>query len=617
MPSSQIESIEIITNPSAKYDAAGNAGIINIRLKKNTRRGFNGSLSSGVSSGLLNEYNYLKTNHSINLNYGTEKVNVFASYGFDIGKSWSFMDIYRIQSEQIFDQETDNFERNRSQNAKFGADWKINSRHLLSATVDGNLSQSRSSSYSKNSISVINEKSPYTLLDAKNFANRDPSTGNFNLNHFYKDTSGREITTDFNLGGYWLDNTTNQPNFYRNFRPDSSVVDRSFGLTTPVNISIATLKTDYEQKLKKSVISFGYKVSNVLTDNEFSLFNRINGANDKDFSQSSEFSYLERVLAGYFSLRHSFNGKWSAQAGIRYEQTHSEGILSQEFAANDSIVKRNYGNFFPSAGLTYNLNKNNLFSLNYSRRIDRPVYRFLNPFQYKLDELSFEQGNPFLNPQYTDNFQVSHTFMSMVTSSVGYSNTTDFFARVIDSLGNKSFLTRRNLATVKTISVNVSSPLPIRNWWNGYINLTYNHQVYEADLGPGKQLKLPVDFYNIYMQHSFSLPKKVSLQVSGFYNSPNVWGGTFRNRTFWSMDAGITKKILKNKATISLTVSDLFLSQRWQGVSDFGGINAKVTGGRDSRVVRAGFTWNFGENVFKARKRKDGNSEERQRLRGD
>jgi outer membrane receptor protein involved in Fe transport len=325
--------------------------------------------------------------------------------------------------------------------------------------------------------------------------------------------------------------------------PEPSTVDKSFGLNTPVDISIWTLKTDVEKKIKKSVLSFGFKFSNVLTDNEFTLFNRIGGLNEKDLNQSSKFSYLERVGAGYASFRHIFNDKWSVLGGLRYEHTYSMGDLKTELGV-DSLVKREYGNFFPSAGVTYNLNKKHSFSFNYSRRVDRPVYRFLNPFQYRLDELSFEQGNPFLNPQFTNNFQLSHTFMSMVSSSLSYSHTTDFFARVIDSSGNRTFLTRRNLADVKTISFNLSSPIPIRNWWNGFLNFTFNHQDYEADFGEGKILRLPVDFYSIYMQHSFSLPEKISLQVSGSYSSPNVWGGTFRNRAFWFVEAGISKKVL-------------------------------------------------------------------------
>lgn len=617
IPSSQIESIEIITNPSAKYDAAGNAGIINIRLKKNQKLGMNGSINSGLSAGLANEHNYAKTNHSISLNRGGSAVNLFGNYGFDSNNGWNFMDIYRVQSDQIYDQKTNNYEKRFSQNFKAGADWRINKQHIISVMADGNLSDNKTNGSSLNNISAIGDQTPYRLLEANLIANKQNRTGNLNINHQWKDTSGRELATDGNYGIYQLGNTTNQPNFYHNIRPDASVIDRSFGLKTPVNIGMFTLKSDYEQRIKESNFGAGYKISNVLTENEFNYYNRINGANDLDPNQSSKFSYQERVIAGYLSFKQKINKNFSMQAGLRMENTHSEGNLTSEVAGKDSLVKRNYTNLFPSAGLTYQVNPSNSLSLSYSRRIDRPVYRFLNPFQYKLDELSYELGNPFLKPQYTDNFQVTHSFMSLVITSVGYSHTTQFFARVIDSSGTSSFMTRKNLADVKTFSVNLSSPLPIQKWWNGFFNFTYNHRLYEANFGPGRTLSLPIDFFNVYLQQSFSLPHKIGIQISGYYNSPNVWGGTFKNRKFWSMEAGLTKKVLNSKGVISLTVSDIFRSQRWGAKSDFGGILMNVNGGYDSRLVKVGFSYSFGKNEVKARQKKTGNTEEQQRLKGD
>lgn len=614
IPSSQIESIEVITNPSARYDAAGNAGIINIRLKRNKKKGFNGSVSSGFSNGLATEHNYSKTNQSFTLNHGGSKVNLFFNYGFDYNRSWSFMDIYRIQSDQIFNQTTNDFNRNQSHNSKFGADWKLGKRHVLSVTADGNLSTAKNRGVSENLISALNSPEPNRILLAENQADKQTGNYNLNLNHQYRDTSGREFVTDANYGGYVLNNSTFQPNFYKN--ADSTTTDRSFGLKTPVRISFATLKSDYEQKLKNTVLGAGYKISNVVTDNEFGYYNRIGGSNDRDLSQSSTFTYLERVVAGYISLRHSISPKITLQAGLRVENTQSEGHLKPE-QGPDSVNTRNYTDPFPSGGITFKPSQNHALSLNYSRRIDRPVYRFLNPFKYKLDELSYEQGNPFLKPQYTHNVQLAYTVFSMATASVGYSQTDQFFARVIDSLGQLSFLTRRNLAKVNTISFNLSSPLPIAKWWNGFFNFTYNHQEYNANFGNGKTLYIPVDYFNVYMQHSFTVMEGFNFQVSGFYNSPNVWGGTFRNRRFWSMEAGFSKKVLKNKGTISLTVSDLFLSQRWRGNSDFGGINITVGGGYDSRQVRVGFSCLFGGEEIKPIRKKVGNNEERQRLRGE
>lgn len=617
IPSGQIENIEIITNPSARYDASGNAGIINIKMKKNTQQGFNGSWNSGFSNGLASEHNYAKTNHSVSVNKGGKKTNLFANLGYDYGKSWNFMDVYREQSGQRYDQQTDNFDRNQGVNGKIGLDFKWTTRHALSLTVDGNRSENKTNGISQNFISDVGSSQPYRVLNAGNNSERANSSANFNFNHTFKDTSGRELFTDANYGIYQVENVTRQPNFYQNLAGDSNRIDRSFGLNTPVKIGIATLKSDFEQKKGKSILGAGYKISNVLTDNDFGYFNQVNGANDKDLGRSSNFTYQERVLAGYLSLRHRLNDQWSFQAGVRMENTFSRGQLHTFDGMPDSTVERQYINWFPSAGVTYSPGKVHRFIVSYSRRIDRPVYRFLNPFQYKLDELSYEQGNPFLNPQYTDNYQLTHSLFSTVTTTIGYSRTTQFFARVIDSLGNSSFLTRRNLADVNTFSANLSSPLPIRKWWNGFFNFTYSYRVFEANFGPGKTLNLPIHFYNIYLQQSFSLPGDWSIQCSGYYNSPNVWGGTFKNRKFWSVEAGLTKKVFNKKGTISLNISDIFLSQRWFGDSDFGGILVNVKGGNDSRQIRVGFSYQFGKQENKPNQRRSGNNEERQRLRGE
>lgn len=615
IPSNMIESIEVITNPPARYDAAGNAGIINIRLKKNTRRGLNGSWSSGLNRSIGTENDRTKTNHSFTLNRGWKSFNMFLNYGMDLARNWNFMDIYRIQSEMLYDQKTSNLEKNQSHNAKTGFDWRINRLHSLSLTADGVWSENRTSTTSFNKIRPVTSTQLHSLLDARNDSRRELLTSNVNLFHSYKDTLGRELSTDFNYGTYGMGNRTFQPNFYRNYFPDSSVVDRSFGLNTPVDIRMLTLKSDFDYKKGPWQWSTGYKVSDVLTDNAFSLYDRADGKNEKDPGQSSVFSYLERVVAGYGSMRW-FYRKWTLQAGLRVEHTESKGHLRPEMG-RDSIVNRSYTDPFPSGGLAYRPSETHAFSLNYSRRIDRPVYRFLNPFQYKLDELSYEQGNPFLKPQYTHNIQLNYTYRSSANASIGFSQTDQFFARVIDSLGPRSYLTRRNLAQVNTLSFNLSTPLPFTRWWNGFFNFTYNYQEYEADFGQGKRLFIPINYYNLYMQHSFTLPKDLSVQLSGYYNSPNVWGGTFRNRAFWGTELGLNKKVLQKKGTLSLSVSDLFLSQRWQGKSDFGGVNITVTGGWDSRQIKLAFSYQFGQNENRQNRKRPGNSEERQRLRGE
>lgn len=615
IPASQIESIEIITNPSAKYDAAGNAGIINIRLKKSKETGLNGSLTNNFSHGFYNETNNPRTNHAININYGAKRWNVFANYGYDYTRSWSFFNTERAQNGQFFDQKSENRSRSNSNNFKVGSDIKVGARHTFGVMADGNLNTTNAQSESRMQIFEDLESRVYLQdLLAENDARRQTLNMNFNANHLYKDTSGLEITTDANYGIFELDNRTRQPNFYVTGNPPERL-DRSFGLETPTNIGIAILKTDVEKRLGKSVLSGGYKISHVETRNTFRYKDQRFGRDSLLPLESSDFRYRELVSALYVQFRHKFNDEWNMQAGLRVENTNSIGTLKSAALPKDSTTPRNYTDPFPSAGITYTPNKSNSLTLSYSRRIDRPVYQFLNPFQFRIDELSYEQGNPFLNPQYTNNFQLSHTFMYMLTTSVGYSHTKEFFARIIDSLGNATFLTRRNLADVKTFNLNISSPLPISKWWNGYFNFSYNHQLYRANFGPQREVNINIHYYNIFMQHNITLSKSLSFVASGFYASPNVWGGTFRNRQIWNVEAGLQKKVLDNKATLSLAVSDLFLSMRWQGINEFGGLYVKASGGWESRQLKLGFNYRFGRDEKKIFQRKrNTNLEERKRL---
>lgn len=617
IPSSQIELIEIITQPSARYDAAGNAGIINIRLKKNQKKGINGNLNSSIGHGLFNEHNYLRTSQGFGLNLGLKKVNVYSNYAFDHAKSWSFMDFKRSQSDYFFDQTSNTFDTRNSHTVKLGVDWFVNRRHSIGIAADGNFAHNQPELDGNNLLFTKGASRPYALLESRNLGDKQTNSGNVSLNHSYRDSTGREWSSDASYGFYTLGNRTQQPNFYRNYVPDSSIVDRSFGLETPVTIGIKTIKTDFEQPLAGFSVSLGGKFSDVETDNVFEQFDRSGGGNRLDTLSSSQFRYHEQVLAFYGILKRKLGKDVTISAGLRYEGTRIRSQLSYYTQRVDSNSRIPYDNFFPSGGISWQASKNHSLSLNYSRRIDRPVYRFLNPFQFKIDELSFEQGNPYLKPQYTDNLQLTYAAFGMATASLGYSNTQQFFARVIDSLGKQSFLTRRNLAEVSTWSFNLSSPLPIRKWWNGFFTFGMNRQLYEANLGEGKNLKLEVSTWNLYMQHSFRLPGQMGLQVSGSYNSPNVWGGTFRNRAFWFCELGINRKLFQNKATISLNISDIFLSQRWKGESDFGGVDMTVWGGNDSRNIRLGFSWLFGKEEPRQSRKKAGNTEERQRLRGE
>lgn len=211
------------------------------------------------------------------------------------------------------------------------------------------------------------------------------------------------------------------------------------------------------------------------------------------------------------------------------EDTYSKGVLDAQLDSNDDIVERRYVNLFPSGGFTFAQNKFNQYGINYSRRINRPSYQDLNPFEFQLDELTYQKGNPFLNPQYTHNFQLTHTWKSMINTRLSYSITDDFFARVIERADDNPQATlfqQQNLATSQNYGLNISAPFDIMKWWSTYSSISLNTNVYESQIKED-DIDLTQTTFNLYMQNNFALPKGYRLEVSGWYNSPSIWGGTF------------------------------------------------------------------------------------------
>jgi hypothetical protein len=254
----------------------------------------------------------------------------------------------------------------------------------------------------------------------------------------------------------------------------------------------------------------------------------------------------------------------------------------------------------------------------YSSRIDRPNYQELNPFEYKLDELSFRRGNPFLNPQYSNKIELSHTYKYATTTSIGYSRTDDFFAQIADTIpGGKSYLTPRNLATEEVINVNVSTSLQPVKWYSIYLNAGVYNQSYEADFGDNKTISTNFTTFNLYGQNTFKLPYNFTFEISGWYNSGGVWGGSYKTDAQGSLDLGLQKKLFNEQATFKISYSDIFHTAPWSSYNTYAGIVSRVHGNWESQQFRASFTMRFGNKQMKSiRQRTTGSESEQKRVGG-
>ncbi|MEO7767166.1 MAG: outer membrane beta-barrel family protein, partial [Ferruginibacter sp.] len=592
--------------------ASGNAGIINIRLKKNKKFGTNGSVNLGLVQGITP-----KGNGSVNLNYRDKKVNLFSNIGGNIGNYENPLSLYRIQKDTLYDQKAKNINSNKSFNIKAGADYFIDSKNTIGIMATTNYGESLWESNSNTPIYYLPTGQFIKTLQAYNSVPGNRTNANFNLNYRYVDTSGREINFDADYGLFRGTGRSYQPNNYYGSNNNLlySIINRNY---TPTDINIYTAKIDAEQKLWKGKFGYGLKTSVVNTKNTFDFFNdNASGIPVKILSKSNNFEYKENVNAAYVNYQEQLNEKWSFQAGVRAEQTNSEGILTRGDGTEqaDNKVKKNYLDFFPSAALTWNVNKKNSLNLTFSRRIDRPTYQDLNPFENKLDELTYEKGNAFLRPQYTNSVELTHTFIGTINTTIGYSHVKDYATIVTDTTGNATYIQQKNLATQQILTFSMGSTLPITKWWNGYANIWYNYQMFNGAIND-KELRVNIPSYGAYVQQSFTLGKDYTAELSGYFNGPSVWGATWKTKPQGGVDVGLQKLFLQKKATVKVSVTDIFRTNPWTAISDFGGTYIKGSGSWESRTFRLSLSYRFGSNEIKnSRDRKTGLESEAKRIK--
>ncbi len=610
MQSSEIEAIEIITNPSSRYDAEGNAGIINIRLKKDKSLGLNANVNLGYTAGIYSKYNTTTT-----FNNRTKKANVFGTYSFNDGENRSWMNLFRTQNDIFYRQQSRTLTNGAYHSVRLGSDFFISKKSTIGVLVSTVLNDNNWTNYSFTPIIDLNTNQQISALDA--FSQNDGARNNLNtnLNYQRRGEKGQTLNIDLDFGLFRNTTDTYQPNFYLNPNGQGITEERIFTAQAPTDINIYTAKLDYELPFLGGKLGAGAKFSLVSTDNAYEFFQETNGESIRDIDRSNQFIYDENINAAYVNFSKQVK-KFNLSFGLRAEQTNSEGNLTSDKATDNNSVKRNYLDLFPSGGISYQLNRKNQFRINYSRRISRPNYQSLNPFEFKLDELSYSRGNPFLRPQYTNNIQLSHTFNYTLTTSLAYSHTNDFFTELSDTTEvSRTFLETVNLGNRKVLSFNVSYPVSLTKWWSTYSNIGLNNTSNKADFGEGRQIDIQQTSFNLYHQSTFKLPKDFSIQVSGWYSSPSIWGALYKTRSMWSIDAGIQKKIMDGRANIKVSVSDIFYTAFWRADQEFGGLAIDGSGGWESRQFRVNFSYLLGNSQVKAtRKRKTGLEDEKSRV---
>lgn len=609
-PADAIDRIEIMLNPSAKYDAAGNAGIINIEMKKDKNLGFNANLRVGGGLG-----NFPKANAGTRFNYRRKAFNLYGNYDYYFNRSYQDLSIYRTVPYEgaltVFDQLNHSIREYGSHRAQVGMDWFVGEKTTIGALFNSRFGYWQEKG---NNMTAISGTSPwnYSFIDAGSFhkTNWENYTYNVNFKHTFDD-KGRELTVDVDYSDFNKGNDSEYSNYFLNGAKQEVESPNLLLSDNFSNVDIKAAKVDYTQPIgDKTKLELGAKSSIVSTDNGIEFQKREDDTWVIDDSRTNQFNYEETIHAAYANFSHQFKGLM-LQMGLRSEYTISDGTS----ITLDERVKRDYLDLFPSVSLSHSIGKTHNLSYAYSRRIDRPSYQNLNPFIFFLDQFTFGKGNPFLQPQYTDAYSINYSLNNRFVASLSYSHTKDAMTEVLeqDNASQVTFQTYRNLANFDNISLNVSAPFTLKDWWTLRLSLTGFQNSYRSPYMDG-ELDADQFSYNFYVANNFSLPGDFKAELTGNYQSAFIFS-IFEARPQYGVDFGINKTILDGKGKISLNVNDIFNTRQFEAVIRQADLNLDLINKNESRRINLTFTYDFGNSEVKpARRRNTATDDEQSRV---
>ena len=610
--SNTIKSIEVVTSPTAKYDAAGNAGIIDIKLKKNANYGTNGNLDFGVGYS-----RHAQSNAGLSLNHRTANLNVFGNFANSNSKLFEDLDIKRINDNNgektYFYQQNFQVRSSHDNNYKVGLDYFINPKNTIGILASGYFNNGHDSSVGNTFIGKS-----FTQIDSLVKAN-NPSKNNansqaYNLN--YKsafDTLGKELSVDLDYAKYRSDAPTTYYNDFYNADGTVRKAPSVFRNATPSIVKIWAAKADYTHPFNdKTKLALGIKTSKVSTDNDFRFENLLNNNWQNDVGRSNRFNYKENINAAYATLSHDF-GSTSLEVGLRAEQTNSTAN-----AVNDQkTVKRSYLDFFPNIAVTQSLAERHKLSFAYNRRIDRPDYKSLNPFVYFVDLYTFSQGNPFLNAQYTNALSLTYNYDEKLNVSLGYSLTKNLITDVF--LANETqktlYVTTQNLGRQYAYDLTLSAPTTIAKFWSMDNSLTTTYNQTQTDNLNGFAYNKKKLNFTFNSSHSFTLSTTTTAELSGDYTSAQIYG-TYAIKPYYGIDLGLKKSFLDNKFSLKFAVNDVLNTRKARVNSAVANLAYSLSQKQETNIFRLSFNYAFGNSKVKsARERQTGAAAEEGRIK--
>jgi len=613
LPSSSLDQIELMDNPPAKYDAAGNAGVINIKTKKNTIRGFNAVVSVDDEQGF-----YGRTNESINMNYRVDKVNLFANIAYNEQRTFRRLEIdrdyYDANGDFLSSLKDISYFRPTSYNTniKAGMDFFASPKTTWGVVFTGTISPDHDSSPVNSLIYGANGQLDSTINTLNTSKNTFNSKG-INVNYTHKfDSVGRELTFDLD---YIRDVSGSNQLFVNNtFLPDGTLTNsQTLSDNLPSTINIYSAKADYTHPLKgKAKLEAGIKSSYVNTNNAANYYNVVDGVSTIDYNNTNQFLYKENINAAYVNFNKDF-GRFALQSGLRVENTNGYGNQLGNAEKADSSFANHYTNLFPTAYLSYNLDtaKHNVLVASYGRRIGRPNYASLNPFTFFVDEFTYFSGNPFLKPQFTDNYKLAYSYRSLFTVAASYNYTSNVQGETIHNTGDVFISTTGNIGQEKMIDLSVNTNFQPAKWWAVNLYLEVYNNAYQGAFYDG-YLDQSKTTFSANSSNQFTISKTWSAEISGWYAGSGTYG-QFITLPKGMLNAAIQKKILNNKGSIKLSMQDILHSFSPSGtITNITDATATFHNFVDTRVATLAFTYSFGTSTNVPQKRDTGGADSEQ-----
>lgn len=617
LPSNAIERIDLITNPSAKYDAAGNSGIIDIRMKKDQRMGANGTLTAGYGQGV-----YAKANAGATVNYRNKKVNLFGNYNYSYRVNMNHLFLDRnFYTNSVYNggDLKDNFARTPAgfHTVRVGADYFPDKKNIIGFVITRNTG-SFNTTINNHSVVIdaAHQRASTFQTRAYNTNDNGNTVANINYKHSFN-TTGKELTIDADYGEYSSSALTSNATSYFNLNGGSLQPDYLLNGDQQGKLILRTAKADYTHPLAKGArFETGFKTSYVSSDNDAKFFDMSSGSPVDDVNKTNRFFYEEYNNAAYFNFSKEFK-KFNLQLGLRGEHTH----LKTHQVKGAVFFDSSYLQLFPSAYFNYKIKEDQTLGISVSRRIDRPGYSQLNPFLFLIDVTTYSTGRPSLLPQFTWAYELNYTVKG-INFSASYSHTKnnqniaiarfkDVFPN-IPQMDNVTVQIPINLSSSDYYGLSVAAPVRVNSRWNmiNNANLYYNH--FNGSLG-ATTLNNGKPAFDYRMNNTFTWGKGWVTELNGNFTTGGQYGFMVQD-PLWGIAVGVQKSMLKNKGTLRLNVTDIFWTNLPKAVITYTNYIEKWHAKRETRVATLSFTYRFGKNTVQAaRRRTTASEEERQR----